>query len=78
MKLEILTKEGPLYRGDVTSVKLPGTKGSFEVLKNHAPIMSSLEDGQIRVITDGGETKYFDIKGGFAEVVQNKITVLAA
>ncbi len=76
MKLEILTPDKTIYEGDVTSVTVPGTMGSFEVLKDHAPIISTLEDGKVIVRANtGGET--FIIKGGVVEVLDNKIMVLA-
>ena len=60
MYLEILTPDRKLFTGDVTSVKVPGSKGQFEVLKNHAPLISSLEAmGQVRVITTENKTVYF-------------------
>lgn len=77
MTLEILTPDQTVFEGEVTSVTVPGTQGSFEVLNNHAPIISTLEDGKVIIRTGGkGEESYF-IKGGVVEVLNNKITVLA-
>jgi len=77
MYLEILTPDRKLFSGDVTSVKVPGSKGQFEVLKNHAPLISSLEAlGQVRVITAENKTLYFDIKGGVVEVLKDKVIIL--
>jgi F-type H+-transporting ATPase subunit epsilon len=76
MYLDILTPDSTLYSGEVTAVKVPGTMGSFEVLNNHAPIISSLEKGKVRV-KDAEGTKFFDIKGGVIEVLKNKIIILA-
>jgi F-type H+-transporting ATPase subunit epsilon len=76
MHLEILTPDRKLFEGDVTSVKVPGSKGQFEVLKNHAPIISSLEVGQVRVITGENKTVLFDIKGGVIEVLKDKVILL--
>ena len=77
MYLEILTPDRKLFTGDVTSVKVPGSKGQFEVLKNHAPLISSLETmGQVRVITTENKTVYFDIKGGVIEVLKDKVIIL--
>jgi F-type H+-transporting ATPase subunit epsilon len=77
MTLEILTPDQTIYEGLVTSVTLPGTVGSFEILKDHAPIISTLEDG--KVIIRGGNIpeEVFIIKGGVVEVLNNNITVLA-
>lgn len=76
MKLEILSPDKKLYTGEVKLVKLPGTKGSFEVLKNHAPIISTLEKGEIKVIDDNGDIQNFEITDGVVEVLENNIIVL--
>ena len=76
MKLEILTPEKSLYSGQATSVKFPGTAGVFEVLDHHAPLISTLDAGQIRVRVAGGEDIYFDINAGFVEVLNNEVTVM--
>lgn len=73
---QILTPEGSLFEGDVTGVKMPGTQGSFEVKANHAPIVSTLEEGEVLVRKSEGETNYM-ISGGFVEVAENKLTLLA-
>ena len=77
MTLEIITPEKELFNGEVTSVKLPGINGGFEVLNNHAPIISTLGKGEIRVITNNKEIEKFDINGGVIEMQENKIIVLA-
>lgn len=77
MILEIITPEKELFNGEVTSVKFPGTTGGFEVLNNHAPIISTLGKGEIRVITSDNNTENFTINGGVIEMQQNKIIVLA-
>ncbi len=77
MQLEILTPDRKLFEGEITSVKVPGSKGQFEVLKNHAPIISSLEkEGKVRVITSDNKTVYFDVKGGVIEVLKDKVIIL--
>ena len=76
MRLEILTPDKKVYEGEVNSVTVPGSLGSFEVLNNHAPIISSLEDGKVVVRGNSGE-EIFLIKWGVVEVVNNQITVLA-
>ncbi len=75
MNLEILTPDQKLFSGEVDSVQLPGSKGSFEILKNHAPLISSLEKGKIRVKQNAQEL-FFPIKNGFVEVLNNKVIVL--
>lgn len=77
MLLEIITPNKSVYSGKVKLVKLPGTKGSFEILNHHAPIISTLEKGQIKVIEESGEILFFEINGGVVENKDNKIIVLA-
>ncbi len=77
MTLEILTPDQTVYEGEVTSVTVPGTLGSFEVLNNHAAIISTLEDGKVIIRAGGKSEESFFIKGGVVEVLNNKITVLA-
>ncbi len=77
MNLEILTPEKKLYSGEVYGVQMPGIGGSFEVLEKHAPLVSALKAGRVKVLKDrNNHTAYFDIQGGFAEVLNNKVTVL--
>ena len=77
MILEIITPEKKLFSGEVTSIKFPGTNGGFEILNNHAPIISTLGKGEIRLITNDANTEKFDINGGVIEMQNNKIIVLA-
>ena len=76
MLVEVITPDKVVFSGEADSVKLPGTSGQFEALNNHAPIISSLEAGQVVVKTQEGEQN-FDIKGGIVEILNNKIIVLA-
>lgn len=76
MLLEIITPDKQIYSGQVKLVQLPGTKGSFEILKNHAPIISTLEKGKIKVIEESGQILYFEVEGGVIENKDNKIIVL--
>lgn len=73
---QILTPNGSLFEGEVSGVKLPGTQGSFEVKANHAPIVSTLEKGNVLVRKADGDITYA-ISGGFVEVNNNKLTLLA-
>jgi F-type H+-transporting ATPase subunit epsilon len=77
MYLEIITPDKKLFSGEVKSVKLPGSVGAFGVLKNHAPLISSLKKGTIKVVDEQKQNHYFEIKSGVVEVLKNKITVLA-
>ena len=76
MHLEILTPEKTIFTGEATSVKFPGTAGQFEVLENHAPLISTIDAGKIRVRQASGEDQYFDVNSGFVEVLNNKVTVM--
>jgi F-type H+-transporting ATPase subunit epsilon len=77
MTLEILTPDKKVFEGEVTSVTVPGSAGSFEVLKDHAPIISTLEDGPVIIRSGGKISETITIKGGVIEVLENKIIVLA-
>lgn len=76
MILEILTPDKKIFEGEVTSVTVPGKQGSFEILNNHAPIISTLDDGKLTVRSAKTE-QHFNILGGVVEVINNKIIVLA-
>ena len=77
MNLEILTPEKKLYSGEVYGVQMPGISGSFEVLEKHAPLISALKAGRVKVLKDKqNNTTSFDIQGGFVEVLNNNVTVL--
>ena len=77
MLLEIIAPDRELYTGEVDLVQVPGSKGSFEILKNHAPIISTLDQGRIRIVDQKGTTTFFEVDGGVIEVENNKIIVLA-
>ncbi|GAB4135440.1 MAG: hypothetical protein Fur0041_09470 [Bacteroidia bacterium] len=77
MYLEIITPDKKLFSGDVKSVVLPGSEGKFGVMNNHAPIISTLGKGTVKVTDDAQKVQNFDINGGVAEVFNNKITILA-
>ena len=74
MKLTIVSPEKIVYNGTATSVAVPGTKGAFEVLDNHAPIISSLQSGIVIVRYAEGE-KEFPIRSGFIEVANNEVSI---
>jgi len=77
MKIEIITPDKKVYEGDIKSVRVPGKKGSFQVLKDHAPIISTLEQGIVTMVETEGEEKIFEISSGVIEVKANKIILLA-
>ena len=75
MKLKILSPDKIFFDAEIVSIILPGTLGKFEILHDHAPMISSLTKGEITVNTDS-QKKNFEIKGGFVEVLNNEISVL--
>ncbi len=77
MLLEIISPDKKLYSGEADLIQVPGSKGSFEILKNHAPIISTLEKGQIKIVSHDGNKTIFDIDGGVIEAKNNKIIILA-
>ncbi len=76
MTLEILTPEKKIFSGDVYGVQLPGIGGVFEVLEKHAPIVSALKAGTLKILKDKNTSTRYSIQGGFVEVIHNKTTVL--
>ena len=77
MYLEILTPDKTIFFGNITSLTLPGTKGPFAVLKNHAPIISTLEKGEMSLVTSQGLDFLYIINEGIIEVNKDKIMVLS-
>jgi F-type H+-transporting ATPase subunit epsilon len=77
MNLEILTPEKKVFSGDVYGVQLPGISGSFEVLEKHAPLVSALKSGRLKILKDkNNHLAFFDIQNGFVEVINNNVSVL--
>jgi F-type H+-transporting ATPase subunit epsilon len=78
MQIEILTPEKKLFSGNAYGIQLPGVGGSFEVLEKHAPMVSALGNGVVKILLDksGKNNNVYTIKGGFIEVLDNKVTVL--
>ena len=77
MTLEILTPERKLFSGEVYGVQMPGISGSFEVLDRHAPLVSALKAGRVKVLRDKqNHTDTYNIQGGFVEVLNNRVTIL--
>ena len=75
MRLEILSPEGLVFTGEVLSVSVPGLYSAFTILKNHAPIISSLSKGVVSYVLDGEGEKEILIDGGFVEVDNNVVTI---
>ena len=76
MHLEIITPDKSVFDGEVDSATFPGSKGSFQVLNNHAPIISTLQPGKVSYKKNGAETEML-VNGGIVEVLNNNITLLA-
>jgi F-type H+-transporting ATPase subunit epsilon len=77
MKIEIVTPDQKIFEGEVKSVRVPGKKGSFQVLKDHAPIVSTLENGPVIIVAPDGKETIYEIDGGVIEVKANNIILLA-
>jgi F-type H+-transporting ATPase subunit epsilon len=75
--LEIITPAKIVFKGNIESITIPGSAGNFQVLKNHAPIISVFEIGLIKVSEKENSTKYFATGGGTVEVLDNNVLVLA-
>lgn len=76
MILEILTPEKKIFSGEVYGVQLPGIDGLFEVLDKHAPLVSALKAGKLKILKDKIAAENYSIQGGFVEVLNNKAMVL--
>lgn len=76
-KAQLLTPEGSRFKGEVVSVQVPGSSGNFQMLSNHAPIVSSLGIGKITIKQEGVEELNFAVSGGIVEMSKNELTILA-
>ena len=91
MYLEIISPEAKLFEGEITSIILPGSAGSFQLLNNHAPIVSTLNSGIVKIfgkikleknhsdkfIVESNETTLFKISSGTVEMNDNKVILLS-
>lgn len=75
IKLDIVSPERLLFSGEVEQVKLPGTLGAFTILPGHAPIVSSLRQGNVTYVPVGGTAQSLQMKSGFVEMSHGKATV---
>ena len=75
--VEIVSPSGRIFQGEACGVRAPGVEGSFEVLYNHAPMIAAFEIGPLYISTEAGERIGFATSGGFLEVLNNVVTVLA-
>ncbi|HET6970554.1 MAG TPA: ATP synthase F1 subunit epsilon [Phenylobacterium sp.] len=76
LHFSLVSPQRELFSGDVDQVDAPGTEGDFGVLAGHAPFMTTLKEGQVRVYNDG-RVRTFEVRGGFADVTPEGLTVLA-
>lgn len=76
MKVEIITPDKALFKGEATSVTVPGVDGSMGFLEHHAPLITVLKAGDVKVRTTSGD-QVFPVKGGVVEVMSNTVMVLA-
>ena len=76
MQITVLTPDKEVFEGAISSVKVPGIGGQFEILGNHAPLVSALGSGEVRLIKEGGERMTFSIEKGFIEVLRNNVSLL--
>ena len=75
--LDIITPSKNIFSGEIKSITLPGTQGGFQVLKNHAPIISTLEIGVVKIVLADNSIQNYATGGGTVEVLDNKILLLA-
>ncbi|HUW92357.1 MAG TPA: ATP synthase F1 subunit epsilon [Bacteroidales bacterium] len=77
MKIVIITPDNKVYSGEIRSVRVPGASGSFQVLQDHAPIISTLVRGPVFISDDQAREIKYEISGGVIEVKKNKVILLA-
>lgn len=75
--LEIVTPSKIIYSGNVKTVTVPGELGSFQILYNHAPIISNLTIGEIKIVDENDSVSYYATNGGFLMVFKNRITIIS-
>jgi F-type H+-transporting ATPase subunit epsilon len=77
MELQILTPDKELFKGQAKMVSVPGVDGSMGFLDNHAPLITVLKAGDVKVTLPDGKLEHFAVKGGVVEVMKNTVLVLA-
>jgi F-type H+-transporting ATPase subunit epsilon len=78
MNLVILSPDKEIYSGEVKSVQAPGINGGFQLLDNHAAIVSALGKGTVNVVTNAGDKLSFGVNGGFVEMLNNEVALLVS
>jgi F-type H+-transporting ATPase subunit epsilon len=76
LQVDIVTAEGRIFSGESDSVTAPGADGQLTILPSHAPLITSLTDGELKVVENGNE-HFIALLGGFMEVNRNRVTILA-
>ena len=76
MNIVVLTPDQEIFKGAINAVKVPGVLGQFQVLNNHAPVVSALEEGEVILKKEEGGELTFKIEKGFIEVLNNEISLL--
>jgi len=76
MNVQIITPDKELFSGEADSIVVPGTDGLLGVLNHHAPLLSSLKQGSVKVVFQKQE-QFFEINGGVVEVLNNNVIILA-
>jgi F-type H+-transporting ATPase subunit epsilon len=75
--LEIVTPKRIVFKGEATSFSAPGVDGGFQVLHSHAPLLASVKIGKVKIVETSGTESHYAISGGFVEVRENKVILLA-
>jgi F-type H+-transporting ATPase subunit epsilon len=76
MLVDIISPDKVLYSGSCKAVQLPGIDGSFEILDNHAPLVSILDKGKIKLVDEKDQDTFFEVNGGVIEVLKNEVKIL--
>jgi len=76
MKLVVLTPDQEYFEGEITSLTVPGIAGEFEVLVDHAPLVSALTSGEVKIKQKNGDVIKFEVNQGFLEVINNDLALL--
>ena len=76
MQVEVISPQKIVYKGEAEMAEFPGENGKFQVLENHAPLMSTLSKGEVLLTSGAKVSERFSIVGGYVEVKGNKIIVL--
>lgn len=77
MQVDIITPDKNIFSGEAKELLVPGTEGFIGILENHAPLISTLREGKVKVTDKDGKSESYEINGGVAEVLNNKVIILA-